>query len=82
MLLGLVQLIVDALSGLINVVVAVLPSSPMSDVSSVNIAYEYLGYINYFLPVGQIVDVCLVWLGCIAGFYIYMALGRWAKLFD
>lgn len=81
MILNLFQLILNGIAALIDVVAAALPGSPITK-QAITISETYLGYINYFLPIGQIVDLCTVWLACIGGYYIYMALGRWCKILD
>nr|DAF20302.1 MAG TPA: hypothetical protein [Inoviridae sp.] len=40
----------------------------------------FLGYLNWFIPIGTIVKVGLSWLAAIALFYIYSIIMRWVKM--
>lgn len=42
---------------------------------------EYLGYINYFVPVGFILSVTETWLVAVGVYYAYQAYLRWIKAF-
>ena len=38
---------------------------------------RYLKWVNWFVPVSQILDMLLIWLSAIAVFYGIMAIMRW-----
>lgn len=38
-----------------------------------------LGWLNWFVPVGGLVSMLLVWLGCFAAYYAVSILLRWIK---
>jgi len=59
-------------------VIGVLPDSPFTMISNSAIG-EYIGYINWILPLQQIVAILQVWVVAIAIFYIYQAILRWVK---
>lgn len=42
----------------------------------------YLGYLNYFVPVGTCLKIGTAWLAAIALFYLYSVLARWIKLIE
>ena len=42
----------------------------------------YLGYLNYFIPVGTFLKIGAAWLAAIALFYLYSVLARWIKLIE
>lgn len=71
----------NLLKGIAVWVVNCLPNSPFSllDFGPVK---EYLGYINYFVPVDFILSVTETWLTAVAVYYIYQAYLRWIKAID
>lgn len=38
-----------------------------------------LGWLNWFVPVGGLVSMLLIWLGCFAAYYAVSILLRWIK---
>lgn len=81
MLFSLIQTVLNGFAAFLDVVVGLLPQSPFTT-DLYTVGAKYLGIINYFIPIGAMVDLMGVWLVCVTGFYIYMALGRWVKLLD
>lgn len=68
------------LDKLLDAVLSVLPLSPFSAAIASLGEVPYLGYINYFVPVGTILKIGAAWLGAITLFYLYSVLARWVKL--
>lgn len=58
----------------------VLPLSPFQSYISRFKDLPYLGWLNWFIPVGDCLKVMLVWLGAIALFYLYSIAMRWIKM--
>lgn len=59
----------------LSFILKLLPDSPFGDfISNAITPYtEYIGYLNYFMPVESLVNITTVWVTCITGFYIYKA---------
>lgn len=57
-----------------------LPLSPFSEFIADFAALPYLGYLNWFFPVGDCLTVMWVWLGAVGLFYLYSILMRWLKM--
>lgn len=57
----------------------VLPTSPFREFLDKVSGIPYLGYLNWFVPVGDILLVMTAWLGAIALFYLYSIVMRWVK---
>lgn len=63
-----------------DLIISVLPKSPFIDFFESVEDIPYLGYLNWFIPVGAILKVFTAYLVCIALFYVYSVLARWIKL--
>lgn len=65
-----------------DTLITVLPASPFSTffANFETINHEWLGWLNWIVPVNEILDVVAVWLIAIALFYIYSIAMRWIKM--
>lgn len=70
----------EALGGLVQRIVSVLPRSPFQDVLEQFSQLPFLGYLNWFFPVRACLTVMAGWLVAIAAFYLYSVIARWVKL--
>lgn len=59
---------------------SVLPTSPFDQFIKEFANLPYLGYLNWFIPVGAICKIMLAWLGAISLFYLYSIIMRWIKM--
>lgn len=64
---------------------SILPLDPFKDtiagLSSGKIA-EGLSWLNWFIPVGDFVGILLIWVTCIATYYVYTVVLRWLKVIE
>lgn len=79
--------ILDWLNSLVdkflNMLYSVLPASPLSGfISKVSgsIPRLYIAYLNWFVPVKEILIVFAAFLSSLALYYIYSVVMRWIKL--
>lgn len=66
--------------GIIDSILSVLPTSPFAGFINEFANLPFLGYLNWFFPVGACLTVMGVWLAAIALFYLYSILMRWVKM--
>lgn len=59
-----------------------LPTSPFKPFLEWFRGLEMWGYLNYFIPVGAILQVLLLWTGAISIFYVYQIILRWLKVIE
>lgn len=59
---------------------SVLPLSPFQQFIDKFRDLPYLGWLNWFFPVGDCLVVMLAWLGAVGLFYLYSILMRWLKM--
>ena len=57
-----------------------LPLSPFQQFIDNFRSLPYLGWLNWFFPVGDCLVVMGVWLGAVGLFYLYSIVMRWVKM--
>lgn len=60
----------------------IIPHSPFRQYIQMISVSEYIGYINWFIPVHQILIIFNTWLVAVGVYYAYMIVARWIKLLD
>lgn len=68
----------DQLNNILSWVVFLLPDSPFSLLDMTPL-HDYLGYINYFVPLDFIINLLTAWGGAILVYYAYHIILRWVK---
>lgn len=59
-----------------------LPDSPFTRYIAFFEDMPYLGHLNYFIPVAEMIAIGQAWLVCIAIFYSYQMIMRLINLID
>lgn len=73
--------IVNIVTKLLSVVLSLLPRSPFAEfIASWNPESQYIGWLNWFLPVGTLLTITAVWLGAVTTFYLISIVARWIKV--
>lgn len=60
--------------------ISVLPLSPFQGFISYLSSVPYLGYINWFIPMGTIITITVAWTTAIGTYYLYSIVMRWIKV--
>lgn len=63
-----------------DTLVRLLPLSPFQKYITAFADLPYLGYLNWFIPIGACMKIGAAWLAVIAAFYLYGIIMRWVKL--
>ena len=63
-----------------NLVSSILPLSPFTPYLDQMADLPYLGYLNWFFPIGQAITITAAWLSAIGIYYTWMVLLRWIKV--
>ena len=74
--------ITSKLDYVLSVVLALLPDSPFQLLTRNNTVIEYLGYVNYFIPMSEILAILQLWLTAVGIYYVYQAILRFAKVVE
>ena len=72
----------EILDKFLSLIVSLLPLSPFAGYIDKLEELPYLGYLNYFVPVGTFLKIGAAWLSAIALFYLYSVVARWIKLIE
>lgn len=75
----IMQSIIDAL---LDFVLALLPTSPFDEFITNLESMPYLGYLNWFIPIGTFIKIGAAWLAAITLFYLYSIILRWIKAIE
>lgn len=65
-----------------NTLLQFLPGSPFKAFLDSFAAIPELGYLNYFIPVAEMIAIGEAWLLCVGIFYLYSAVMRFTKLIE
>lgn len=64
----------------LDVLLSLLPLSPFAEPIAALTDIPYLGYINYFFPLGDCIKIGIAWTTAIGIYYLYSVIARWVKL--
>lgn len=75
----------DTLVSLAISVINLFPASPFAPAIAAfnnSVVHEYLGYLNYIIPVGTMLTILSLWIAAVATYYVYQLILRWIKVVD
>lgn len=82
-IIGIVNYLIEGLGAVLAVILALLPDSPFQKYILANSTVtKYLGYVNYFVPVSEMLVIFSAWCTAIAVYYIYQAVLRWVNMIE
>lgn len=76
----LINWMINLISEFGSVLIQLLPRSPFADWIDSFQVEQFVGILNWFVPVGQMVSVFSLWLVAVGLFYLYSILMRWIKM--
>lgn len=72
----------DQFSNLGETIVNSLPGSPIVWLEANSQIHQYLKWVNWFIPIYQMVPVLEIWLVCVGFYYLIQVVLRWAKFIE
>ncbi len=76
---GVLEWIIDAVNYILSKIFFFLPQSPFRNALDNFTDNEILQYVNWFIPISEILGILALWLTAIIGFYAYQIILRWIK---
>jgi hypothetical protein len=79
----IVNTILQGLVDFVNLLVSWIPSSPFREfINNLGSSFgsDTLGYINYFLPITEMLGILTAWVSGILIYYTVQIILRWIKL--
>lgn len=70
----------ELLDKFLQAVLSLFPLSPFLPAIEELSALPYLGYINWFVPVGAFIRIGSLWAAAILAYYAWSVIARWVKL--
>lgn len=67
-LIDFVNFLIKSLVNIANVIFSILPDSPFKSLNSA-LDQTFLGYINWILPITEMIEILLLWTASIAIYY-------------
>jgi len=80
-LIKFANFIIDNIVNLLTFILGILPNSPFSNLSFA-VFTPYLGFINWLIPVGQMVSFLTAWGTAVLIYYIYSVVMRFTQVID
>jgi hypothetical protein len=78
-----INALIRGMGKVLEIALALLPESPFRKYLIENDTIrEFVGYINFFVPVAQILIVLEMWCSAIALFYVVQIVLRWCKAIE
>ena len=68
------------LNAFLDMLMSVFPTSPFASAIDELEQLPYLGYLNWVIPVSQMLTIGTAWLVAIGLYYFYSVIARWIKL--
>lgn len=73
------ELFIEWLNSIASAVFSFLPDSPFTPFIVSVSEWEWLGWLNWFLPVGTFIKIGSVWLSAVGIYYVYQIILRWVR---
>lgn len=69
-------------SNLGETIINALPSSPIVWLEANTQIKQYLKWVNWFIPIYQMIPVLEAWLVCVICYYVIQVILRWIKVVE
>lgn len=82
MVADVINFILEGLVAAINALLSIFPDSPFRasiETMQSRLGSQLLGYINYFLPVSEMLAILATWIVAISLYYVVSVILRWVK---
>lgn len=82
-IINVLNALIRGLGKVCNVMFGLLPDSPFQTYIVDNVIMnKYIGFVNYFVPVGEMIVVLEGWLLAISAYYLVQIVLRWLRAIE
>lgn len=81
LLIDFCNFIIKSCGDILNVIFSLLPNSPFKTIDMSSLT-NFIGYLNYLIPVTEIVSILTFWCSAIGLYYLYQIVLRWVKVVE
>lgn len=78
----LINFLINLVSVVLNLLFSFLPNSPFKNMNSFTGVTEFIGYLNWLIPVKLFVTTLSLWIVAITSYYIYSIALRYFKAIE
>ena len=75
----MIETIIEWINHFLGSILFFLPNSPFSGFIQEVKSWEWLGWLNWFIPIGTFVKILAIWGTCVGAYYLYSIVLRWIK---
>lgn len=76
------SIVFKALSSMLSIAIDLLPDSPFRGFIDNIVSIPYIGFLNYFVPVGDFVAILTAWTTAVGLYYVVSAVLRTVNAID
>ena len=62
--------------------IEILPKCPLYYLETIPEIQQYLGVLNWFMPISTMISIGIAWLECIVVYYMVQVILRWIKVIE
>ncbi len=75
---GIVDGINDVANKVFEAIIILLPTSPFANIKQYLLSgfRDFLGYLNYYIPISTLLSITSLWLTCVITYYTYQLILR------
>ena len=78
-----INALIRGLGEVLQFILFLLPDSPFQKfILGNDVVKKYVGFVNYFVPVAEMLLIFSAWCTAIAVYYIYQIVLRWIKMIE
>lgn len=74
--------VTDKLDYIIQAILLLLPDSPFMMLTQNEAVASLMGYLNWVVPIGEMIAILQAWLVAVGVFYVYQLILRWARAIE
>lgn len=75
----MIETIIEWINKFLGSILFFLPDSPFTGFIEEIESWDWLGWLNWVLPIGTFIKILVGWGACVTAYYLYSVVLRWIK---